>query len=159
MPPPAVTVLLSPSMPRLCLDRFSLVDDAAWSDCSSSSMPRQVFDFQESYGGVVKELGDCWSRAGELIAQISKLVERWLVYIEDRDNKAKAILEGLTMAVELGCFSLCVEYDTLGVMDLCNETSFTCADVDNIVFDILSMNSKCINVKSVHGVHELEGRL
>ncbi|TXG68943.1 hypothetical protein EZV62_003878 [Acer yangbiense] len=73
---------------------------------------------KESYGGVIKELGDCWSRAGELIAQISKLVERWLVYIEDRDNKAKAILEGLTMAVELGCFSLCVESDTLGVMDL-----------------------------------------
>ncbi|KAK1586990.1 hypothetical protein Q3G72_008336 [Acer saccharum] len=65
MLPPAVTVLPSPSTPRLCLDCFSLVDDAAWSNRSNSLMPRQVFDFQESYGGVVK---DCWSRAGELIA-------------------------------------------------------------------------------------------
>ncbi|KAK1577316.1 hypothetical protein Q3G72_020633 [Acer saccharum] len=65
MLPPAVTVLPSPSTPRLCLDCFSLVDDAAWSNRSNSLMPRQVFDFQESYGGSVK---DCWSRAGELIA-------------------------------------------------------------------------------------------
>ncbi|TXG68946.1 hypothetical protein EZV62_003881 [Acer yangbiense] len=37
----------------------------AWSNRSSSSTLRQVFNFQESYGGVVK---DRWSRAGELIA-------------------------------------------------------------------------------------------
>ncbi|KAK1557588.1 hypothetical protein Q3G72_027683 [Acer saccharum] len=34
MPPPTATILPSPSIPRLCLDYFSLVVDATWSNCT-----------------------------------------------------------------------------------------------------------------------------
>ncbi|KAK1560200.1 hypothetical protein Q3G72_023524 [Acer saccharum] len=47
-PPTAATVLSSSSTPRLRLGRFSLVDDAAWSDRSSPSTLQPVFDFQEA---------------------------------------------------------------------------------------------------------------
>ncbi|KAK0597076.1 hypothetical protein LWI29_021620 [Acer saccharum] len=71
-----------------------------------------------------------------IIVRATALSIKGMVTVEFAE--AKAILEGLTVAVELGCFPLCVESDALRVVDLCKETSFSCADVDNIVFDIFS---------------------
>ncbi|KAL5781808.1 hypothetical protein ACOSP7_006837 [Xanthoceras sorbifolium] len=64
-------------------------------------------------------------------------------------SEAKAILAGLSLAVEKGWFSLIIESDALNVVNLCNGVSFSLREVDNIVFNIKSLLSGLQDVQVV----------
>ncbi|KAK1560281.1 hypothetical protein Q3G72_024527 [Acer saccharum] len=74
-----------------------------------------------------------------MIVDSAALIFRGVFSVEVAE--ARVIFEGLSMAVSYGLFPLQVELDSLGVVDLCNEKTFTNGDVVNIIADILEFVS------------------
>ncbi|KAK3218314.1 hypothetical protein Dsin_012284 [Dipteronia sinensis] len=65
------------------------------------------------------------------------------VSVEVAKAKAKAILEVLLFAEDMGLFPLMVESDALGVIKLCKEEFVSVGEIDNIISDIVSLKRNC----------------
>ncbi|KAK3227093.1 hypothetical protein Dsin_006955 [Dipteronia sinensis] len=93
------------------------------------------------------ELGSCLDRADELISKsrvsidvddcvaknVSKSETMKLVLVfqgEWRLQRLETIFEGLSVQVDMGMVQLCIEFDALRVVNLCNEICFSNGDVD-----------------------------
>ncbi|KAK0575086.1 hypothetical protein LWI29_033777 [Acer saccharum] len=87
-------------------------------------------------------------RGGVVVVVVAALsfVGKVFVYIVE----AKAILESLLLTNNLGLFLASVESDALVVVGLCNRKSSLFGDIDNIICDVLSLKSKCLDISIVH---------
>ncbi|KAL5856861.1 hypothetical protein ACOSQ3_004319 [Xanthoceras sorbifolium] len=53
--------------------------------------------------------------------------------------EARAVLKGVSLAVELDFFPLFIEFDSLSVVQLCKGDWISRGDVGHVIFDILSL--------------------
>ncbi|KAK3230053.1 hypothetical protein Dsin_001934 [Dipteronia sinensis] len=64
--------------------------------------------------------------------------------------EAKAVLEGLLIAIDLVIFPLCIESDAYGVVGLCNEVNISNGDIDNVISEMVSLEVRYTDVSIVH---------